>query len=279
MKEDISLRRGGTRCHAWIVRRRDGQTFGFTDHDKPVRIYEVVCHASSGLSAGALETGTGLSVDNVDFLGALTHDVVSPEDIRHGIWDEAEVTVYLLDWANGQENEIIFDGNLGEISVEDGKFHAELRSKTQRLNRVRGRVYEPHCDASLGDHRCGLELDEKYSSSGVIEAFSGPSSVLVTFDKDMADSLFRYGKLYIAAGGERTFIGTIKTDRKTISGRILSIWETLPSDLSVGLQILAVAGCDKNFDTCVARFDNAVNYRGFSTIPGEDWLMKHPSIK
>jgi hypothetical protein len=36
-------------------------------------------------------------------------------------------------------------------------------------------------------------------------------------------------------------------------------------------------GCDKRFATCAARFDNTLNFRGFPTIPGDDFLTAYPS--
>ena len=36
------------------------------------------------------------------------------------------------------------------------------------------------------------------------------------------------------------------------------------------------AGCDKRFATCRDRFDNAVNFRGFPHIPGNDFVVSYP---
>jgi hypothetical protein len=36
-------------------------------------------------------------------------------------------------------------------------------------------------------------------------------------------------------------------------------------------------GCDKRFATCAARFDNTLNFRGFPTIPGDDFLTIYPA--
>jgi uncharacterized phage protein (TIGR02218 family) len=36
------------------------------------------------------------------------------------------------------------------------------------------------------------------------------------------------------------------------------------------------AGCDKRFSTCRARFANAVNFRGFPHIPGNDFVIGYP---
>lgn len=35
-------------------------------------------------------------------------------------------------------------------------------------------------------------------------------------------------------------------------------------------------GCDKRFATCQGRFDNILNFRGFPTIPGDDFLTAYP---
>ena len=33
------------------------------------------------------------------------------------------------------------------------------------------------------------------------------------------------------------------------------------------------AGCDKQFATCGAKFANAVNFRGFPHMPGNDYIL------
>lgn len=38
-----------------------------------------------------------------------------------------------------------------------------------------------------------------------------------------------------------------------------------------------VEGCDKRFETCSARFDNALYFRGFPSIPGNDFLSRWPA--
>lgn len=47
---------------------------------------------------------------------------------------------------------------------------------------------------------------------------------------------------------------------------------TVPSShLDFGL------GCDKRFATCRDRFSNTLNFRGFPTIPGDDFLTAYPA--
>ena len=37
------------------------------------------------------------------------------------------------------------------------------------------------------------------------------------------------------------------------------------------------AGCDKQFATCQAKFANAVNFRGFPHMPGNDYVPPSPA--
>ena len=44
----------------------------------------------------------------------------------------------------------------------------------------------------------------------------------------------------------------------------------------MGDTFIVTAGCDKRFATCRDRFDNAVNFRGFPHIPGNDFVVSYP---
>ena len=44
-------------------------------------------------------------------------------------------------------------------------------------------------------------------------------------------------------------------------------------DREIADDFTVTAGCDKQFPTCKAKFDNVVNYRGFPHIPGNDFAV------
>jgi uncharacterized phage protein (TIGR02218 family) len=46
--------------------------------------------------------------------------------------------------------------------------------------------------------------------------------------------------------------------------------------IAVGDGFVVTAGCDKQFSTCRDRFGNAVNFRGFPQIPGNDFVVSYP---
>ena len=89
-----------TVCHCWLVTRKDGESYGFTDHDSDLSFEGHDFKAASGLSAGALQQTTGLSVDNSEAVGALSDASVSEEDLAEGRFDGADAQSWLVNWAD-----------------------------------------------------------------------------------------------------------------------------------------------------------------------------------
>ena len=55
------------------------------------------------------------------------------------------------------------------------------------------------------------------------------------------------------------------------------LWESMAFDIAPGDTFTVTAGCDKSLDTCIARFNNVANFRGFPFIPGNDAVMSYPN--
>jgi uncharacterized phage protein (TIGR02218 family) len=45
--------------------------------------------------------------------------------------------------------------------------------------------------------------------------------------------------------------------------------------LAEGDLFVVTAGCDKRFETCRMKFANAVNFRGFPHLPGNDFVVAY----
>ncbi|SDZ30911.1 phage conserved hypothetical protein BR0599 [Jannaschia faecimaris] len=265
-----------TVCRAWIVRRKDGLTLGFTDHDLELIVEGVACLAASGMTAGALQASTGLAVDNAEAQGALSHDAIRGEDIRAGLWDGAEVTSYLVNWQSAQDFEVLFRGSLGEISWGEGAFTAELRGLSETLNKARGRVYQSRCDAALGDERCRHELGPMFTTEVEVSASSDDRLVMLPLLRDFPPKWFENGQLIVLSGAAQGALERIKTDRTREEVRELGLWQSLRRAIEPGDRVKINAGCDKRMSTCRLKFDNLLNFRGFPQIPGEDWLLTYP---
>lgn len=264
-----------TLARAWSVRRADGLTLGFTDHDRRLSFGGVAFRPDRGLTARALVQGTGLSVDNSEAVGALNDDAITERDLMAGRWDDAELRMWEVDWTDVAKRRLVFRGSLGEISRANGAFRTELRGLSERLNAPQGRVYHPRCSARLGDGACKVDLSAESLSvqrsvegldEGRVFTFAG----FPAFDANW----FEHGRLEVLSGVAEGLHGAIKNDTARPHGsRIVELWSALGITPAPGDQIRLVAGCDKAARTCRLKFANFANFRGFPHLPPEDWLM------
>ncbi|MBV0912951.1 DUF2163 domain-containing protein [Anianabacter salinae] len=264
-------------CRCWRVTRRDGTVHGFTDHDGDLVIDGLRYRADTGMSAGVLQSSTGLSVDNSEAVGALSDLAITEADIEAGRFDGAEVLALLVNWADPKQRQVQFRGTIGEIRRGGGAFHAELRGLTEVLNRPVGRVFQAACSAVLGDAACRVDIgDPSVSVEAVVTAQSGRSLFTLSGAESFASGWFERGSFEVLDGEAYGIFGMIKSDVLEDGARAVRLWQPVPAPIETGARVRLIAGCDKRAETCRAKFGNFLNFRGFPHIPGDDWLMSYP---
>ena len=153
-----------TLATCWKITRADAAVLGFTDHD------QVLSFAGTDylpmLDGSEVAARMGGQVDTGEVVGVLRSDAIGEDDIAAGLFDGAEVDTWRINWRDVSQRVLLRRATIGEIVREDGQFRAELRSGQQALNRVRGRVYSPLCDAMLGDARCTVSHAHPDSALG-----------------------------------------------------------------------------------------------------------------
>ncbi|MEP6021269.1 MAG: DUF2163 domain-containing protein [Paracoccaceae bacterium] len=266
-----------TLCRAWAITRSDGQFFGFTDHDQALAFDGMEFKADSGLSALALSQTTGLSVDNTEAIGALSHASVREDDIVAGRFDGAEVQAWLVNWTNADERWLQFRGTIGSIQRSGGAFNAELRGLSEALNKPQGRVFQKPCSAVLGDGACKFDVSAAgFSTELAVQVVEDGRAFLWDDLPGFSEGWFQRGRLDVVDGPGKGLWGIIKQDRTTAQGREVELWTPLRSPIEAGNTIRLTAGCDKRFETCRLKFNNLANFQGFPDIPGDDWLVAVP---
>ena len=268
-----------TVARCWKVERRDGVVLGFTDHDRDLSFDGINFNAETGLTAAALQQTTGLSVDNSEATGGLSSEAIREADITAGRYDDAQVIAWLVNWANTEQRVVRFCGTLGEISRDGTVFRAELRGLSEKLNHPMGRAYQSDCSAVLGDRSCGVDLTAPgYSWEGPVETFRERTFSWVSLD-GFDQRWFERGRLRVVTGDAAGLSAVIKNDRLTNDGRSVEIWQELRAPVAPGDIIRLEAGCDKSLETCRLKFANVLNFQGFPSIPGEDWLLAIPALR
>jgi len=215
-----------TLCRCWKLRRKDGVELGFTDHDGPVVFEGTEFQADTGMDASALQSATGLGVDNGQAAGALTSDAISEADIRAGLYDRGEIWHWLVDWKRPDLRVLLFRGELGEIRRADGAFEVELRGLTERLNVPVGRSILRACDRALGDAKCGVDVTRPEFAAEVEPApGSDGNRVLVAGLGAYAPGWFTQGTLTWLDGENAGQAQTMKSDTAEDALRVLQLWQ------------------------------------------------------
>ncbi|MGX9855228.1 DUF2163 domain-containing protein [Limimaricola variabilis] len=265
-----------TLCRAWALRRADGLERGFTDHDRPLSFGGIAFRPETGFAASALVQGAGLAADTGEALGAISDAGITEAEIAQGRLDGAELRVWRVNWAAPEMRALEFRGHLGEIRREGTLFRAELRGLSDLLNRPLGRVYQPRCDAALGDARCGV--DTEAAGIAVDRPLAAAEGARLRFDWPGGPEAgwFAHGRAEILDGDGAGLWAAIREDRVEGSARIVDLWAPPAAELAPGSRVRLVAGCDKRAGTCRLKFDNFLNFRGFPHLPGADWLMAAP---
>jgi len=264
-----------TLCRCWQITRRDGTTLGFTDHDEDLAFGGVTFEAASGFTATAVESSLGLNVDNLDVIGALDSNSLNDTDLARGLFDNAAITIWYVNWQNVSQRIILRAGNLGEVSRGPTAFTAEVRGLAHNLNQVAGRVFQRVCDATLGDLRCGVNLEgSNYKGSGTVAASPDSNRMFtVTGIDNYSNGWFSRGKLTWTSGSN---IGQ-SMEVKVHSAGYIQLWLPMADDVADGDTFDIVAGCEKSFTVCRQKFSNAANFRGFPHMPGNDYVTSYPN--
>lgn len=267
------------------ITRNDNEVFGFTDHDKELTVDTVTYRPIIGVETSAAETQAGLNVDQLEMRGFLDALGVTEAEISAGLWDQADIRVFQVNWANTSQGTIkLRRGWLGEVSVTQ-EFRAELRGVAQKLQQSIIELVSEYCKADLFDSRCGLTATEgstKFtgvSVSSIVSAqrqfisLSGSPSI-----SGLASDFFSGGKILWTTGSNASLQMEIKTHSLgSPNGANITLVQAMPYEILVGDEFTIFAGCRKRYvEDCGTKFNNQENFRGFPHLPGLDEVLKGP---
>lgn len=264
-----------TLCWCWRLTRRDGVKFGFTDHDAALSFDGTAFEASAGFTASDIKDGVGLSVDNLDVTGALSSATLTDDDLAAGRYDDARVEIFRVNWQDPAQRVLMRSGSLGEVRRSGSAFSAEVRGLQHYLQQPKGRLFQFTCDADLGDVRCKVNLNSA--------TYKGTATILtvLTARRFTVSGLSGYGHDFftrgLAAFTSGVASGTkieVKSHAKIGGIVTVELWADAEGPPVAGNTFTVTAGCDKRITTCKARFSNVINFRGFPSMPGNEFLTK-----
>jgi uncharacterized phage protein (TIGR02218 family) len=212
-----------------------------------------------------LLTGKQLKEDDFEAYGILDSQLINAKDILAGLYDGAQVMVFLVDYLNPAHGKIIVrSGYIGDIQINGQQFIAKVCGLVQACDKAIGELYSPLCRAKFGDEKCKI-CKESFSKAGTISKvisevkFEDPTRL-------KTEGYFTFGELVFQTGLNTSRI----TEIRSSFASVIELMLPLPDPLQVGDTYSIIAGCDKQFSTCITKFRNAVNFHGEPHIPQPD---------
>ena len=265
------LRDCTTVCHAWRLTRRDGNISGYTDHDRALEIDGTICEPGSGFTGSEAQKSLGFGIDTLDIEGALSSVGLVEEEIEAGLFDDAIVEMFLVNWRSPGDFALVRKTTIGTITLRDGAFLAELKSRMHTLDQPNARYLTRACGAELGDSRCGFDVETSgFAGAGEVVGEIAPDAYRVSGLGGFEADWFTHGVLTWTSGPRNGRVERIADHRRQGEDALLYLVPVEGVQPEPGNTFSILAGCDKSFTSCRQKFANHLRFRGFPHLPGND---------
>jgi uncharacterized phage protein (TIGR02218 family) len=254
---------------------------GFTSLDLELVIGDITYRPFTGFDPGAAQVSLGLDkTDSQTLAGFLDESGISDRELKAGVYRAAEVRRFLFNYldlpldfepvATGSKFIELPRGNLAEFKSNNLGYEAKVKDELSKLDLLIGTNSSMTCRCHLGDDRCRVNLTPFTHSISVIQVINQRSFEIDNF---FNDGYFDRGRLKFVTGNNS---GVNRDIGFYSRGKIL-LYEPLPFNLTIGDQLIAVAGCLKTELACVVKFQNFANFQGEPDIPTTDLAINTPS--
>lgn len=298
----------------WKVKRADGVIFGFTNFDRDIAYDDLLGDGSITYLAktGFINTATAnksdLSVDNSEVTAFLDSSAITAADIRGTRYDDATVTIMVVNWNDlTMGHAILRMGTLGIVKLQDparGVFSAEIRGLADRLRIMVGSSFGPLCRAEFGSGLNGIDMNSKYLCHIDVTALQQTVEVSVVYSPTKIGTpnyvmmipaglpgaggdpvsghpgydFFNEGLVTFTSGvlnGMKFEIKDYEASTEMTDPQVIEFFMPLPFTPAPGDTFIIEPGCDKTLGRCQF-YNNVVNFRGEPFIPGMDIFLDYP---
>ena len=241
----------------WHIKLKDGKDIGFTNHNDDIEIdgFNYLAKALIGYDAIHESIDTLKSINEIS--GIIDHELIREDDILKGKFDNALLSIYLVHYRHSEQHKhLLKQGYIGNIKYSNNQFYADIIPLVEKLSANITQSFSPYCRAKFCDERCKLNKSI-YTKIGQICKIINKNSFLDE-DRNEDNYYYNFSTIKFLSGENKSITLRVSNFHNKIVEVILS--PMLKLNLDDKYEI--IAGCDKNFSTCINKFNNAINFRG-----------------
>ncbi len=261
----------GTTTVSYLLKitRLDATVFAFTSADADVVSGGVVYRASPGLDVSSIVHSAGLAVDNLELTTLDDGSTFSQADVLGGLWRNAAFVISKLNRNSIADGvTVLMVGTVGDVSLQRGVIHAELRGLQQYLQQPIGSVSSRTCRARVGDAMCTVNIPS-LTVTGSVSAVAN-NQVFVFGASGSVTDYFAEGLLTFTSGLN---VGLSQKVKVFAADKTITLSLPMVQAIGIGDTFTVYPGCRKRLaEDCVGKFNNVLNFQGEPHLPGVDQL-------
>lgn len=285
--------------------RTDSTVFRFTDHDVPLERDGQTWAPAGGLDSSATRHTQSGEPSNVELTGVLSSSTITHDDLRAGLYEDADLFSYIVDWrypwAGVFKTEVF---KIGSVEYTDQGWTADVLGRGILLLATKGAIITGTCTAALGDDRCKVDMTLLTAVDRVVSTIVGDfnrtrfraGNVSANFNENLLvdengtrvnNGWYNDGDIVWTVG---TNTGTTQIIRKYVENNgVIWLWTSTAADIQPNDRFTIRPGCNKlagkKNGHCILKFkepggtpNNIINFQGSPFTPGPGQLQKTPAI-
>ena len=225
----------------WKIARLDNVVQGFTNYDKDIIIDGVIYKAATGFNSTAFNQDNTLAVRNLEIESIISSDSITEADLIGGKYDYAAVDVFICRWdsppsslsLNPPQHILMVRGIMGQISMSNRRYNAEVRSISQLLQQQISTITTIECRAVFGDSKCTKNL---LSITDELTITAVTNNLEFTVNSLRPNGFYDLGEITFNSGDNNG----IKAMILSYANGVIQLFESLPYPLAVGDTLIAI---------------------------------------
>jgi len=239
-----------------VITRRDDIVMRIAETQTAITVGGNVYAPLAGCEISAVKHTLGGNVPSLEIRGAHNNTGTAAfltSDIDIGLFDAAEVQLYIVNRANPTTMGLLFTGTIQPVSYDiSGSVSFDVRGPAIGAGTGYIQRFAPMCRTDLFSSLCGVNPDSyelAATVTAIVNRFNFTISIAPTPDG------------YLNGGVVLTELG-VAFEIANQTGASLTAYLPFHRVLAVGMGLALWPGCDKRIATCHQRYNNAQSFQG-----------------